>query len=287
MTFQNIKYAIAVADFGSFSAAAKAMYISQSTLSMSIRELEEELDVQLFIRTSRGVVLTTDGEDFLRYARDIVERADDLEQRYRYRNYLPTRFAVSSQHLPYAVRAFNRLLQVIPWDSYDVAIRECPTYTVIEDVASGRSDLGVLALHDQFLPALERIFAANHVRFQEMELLPVYAFVRQNHPLSGKSVVTMDELLHYPFVTYDQEKHRSEYTEEIIFHQIADKNIHVCDRSTKNALIRYTNGFTLGPDPTNNVADRFHGEGRNVIALPVEGVNSVLHAGYLLSLIHI
>ena len=105
MTLQNLKYVVAVAEHGSFSAAAKALYISQSTLSSAIKELEAELGTQLFLRSNRGIQPTPDGEDFLRYAREIVEQSRALERRYRHRSYEPTRFAVSTQRLPFAVRA--------------------------------------------------------------------------------------------------------------------------------------------------------------------------------------
>ena len=245
MTLQNLKYVVAVAEYGSFSAAAKALYISQSTLSSAIKELEAELGTQLFLRSNRGIQPTPDGEDFLRYAREIVEQSRALERRYRHRRYAPTRFAVSTQRLPFAVRAFQRFMEQLSWNSYDIAIRECPTYTIISDVAAGKSDVGVVALHDQYIPALEKTFEINHVTFTELERLPTYAFLRRSHPLAKRDKVSMAELLQYPFVTYDQEADRSEYTEEVVFHQIAEKTVHVSDRCSKVALVRFTDAFSI------------------------------------------
>ncbi len=281
MTLQNLKYVISVADHHSFSAAAKALYISQSTLSAAVKELEQELGIKLFSRNNRGVALTTDGSDFLRYAREIVEQTASLEQRYQHRNYAPTRFAVSTQRLPFAVRAFQRFIRQIVWDSYDIAIRECPTYTIISDVAAGKSDLGILALHDQYLPALQKTFAANEVVFTELDQLRTYAFLRKGHPLADRPTVSISELLQFPFVTYDQEADRSEYTEEIIFHQLSEKTIHVCDRCSKIALVRATDAFSVGPDLTNSNADAFHKGMGEVIAIPVDEVPDCLHVGYI------
>lgn len=128
MTLQNLKYVVAVAEYGSFSAAAKALYISQSTLSSAIKELEAELGTQLFLRSNRGIQPTPDGEDFLRYAREIVEQSRALERRYRHRRYAPTRFAVSTQRLPFAVRAFQRFMEQLSWNSYDTSAMStcCP-----------------------------------------------------------------------------------------------------------------------------------------------------------------
>lgn len=281
MTLQNIKYIITVADCHSLSAAAKKLFISQSTLSAAVKEMESELGVKLFLRNNRGVSLTADGADFLRYAREIAERTDSLEQRYQHRRYAPTRFAVSAQRLPFAVRAFNRFIRQTNWNAYDVAIRECPTYTIISDVTAGKSDLGVLALHDQYLPGLEKSFSASDVFFTELGRLQTYAFLRKGHPLAGQDSVTMSQLLQYPFVTYDQEADRSEYTEEIIFHQMSEKTIHVCDRCSKLALVRATDAFSVGPDLANSDADAFHKNLGELVAIPVDEVGDLLHVGYI------
>ena len=94
-------------------------------------------------------------------------------------------------------------------------------------------------------------------------------------------MVSMSDLLQYPFVTYDQEANRSEYTEEVVFHQIAEKTVHVSDRCTKVALVRSTNAFSIGPDLTNSNADAFHSGMGEVVAIPVVDVSDSLRVGYL------
>ena len=150
------------------------------------------------------------------------------------------------------------------------------------DVAAGKSDVGVVALHDQYIPALEKTFEINHVTFTELERLPTYAFLRRSHPLAKRDKVSMAELLQYPFVTYDQEADRSEYTEEVVFHQIAEKTVHVSDRCSKVALVRFTDAFSIGPDLTNSNADAFHSGMGEIVAMPVEEISDSLHVGYLL-----
>ena len=137
MTLQNLKYAIEISNCHSFSEASKHLFVSQSTLSAAIRDIEEDLGIQIFHRTNRGVTLTYDGEDFIKYAKEIVERSQYLEQRYHARKTIPMRFSVSSQRLPFAALAFTRIFQDINSQSYDVAIRECDTNSVIHDVSAG------------------------------------------------------------------------------------------------------------------------------------------------------
>ena len=81
MTLQQLKYAIAVADNGSMNEAAKKLFISQPSLSGMIKELEEEVDMQIFLRSNRGILITPGGEEFLGYARQVVEQYRLMEDR--------------------------------------------------------------------------------------------------------------------------------------------------------------------------------------------------------------
>lgn len=87
--------------------------------------------------------------------------------------------------------------------------------------------------------------------------------------------------MQYPFVTYDQEADRSEYTEEIIFHQLSEKTIHVCDRYSKLALVRATDAFSVGPDLANGNADAFHKSMGELVAIPVDEAGDLLRVGYI------
>ncbi len=281
MTLQNLKYAIEISNCHSFSEASKHLFVSQSTLSAAIRDIEEDLGIQIFHRTNRGVTLTYDGEDFIKYAKEIVERSQYLEQRYHARKTIPMRFSVSSQRLPFAALAFTRIFQDINSQSYDVAIRECDTNSVIHDVSAGRSDLGILAIHDTHMKSLQMLFSSCDVCFHEIAPMKNYAFFRAGHPLSDKHSVTLKDLEEYPFVTYDQGLENSHFSEEPLFYKILSRNVHVCDRSTKIAVVRKTDSFSIGPGLTNSNADNFHKGQGEILAKPLEDPLGDLHLGYL------
>ncbi len=82
MTLQQLRYAITIADSGSMNEAAKHLFISQPGLSGTIRELENELGIDIFLRSNRGIVITPEGEEFLGYARQVCEQYALLENRY-------------------------------------------------------------------------------------------------------------------------------------------------------------------------------------------------------------
>ncbi|MDY2628822.1 MAG: LysR family transcriptional regulator [Lachnospiraceae bacterium] len=282
MTLQNLKYVIEISACQSFSGAAKKLFVSQSTLSTAVKEIEEDLGICLFNRTNRGVTLTYDGEDFIRYAREIVEQAAYLEQRYHSRKSIPMRFSVSSQRFPFAVRAFTSMLQDTDSQNYDMAIRECDTNSVIHDVSSSRSELGIMAIYEPHMRSMQMLFTSYDIEFREIALLNNYVFFRSGHPLESKEKIYLKDLEDYPFVTYDQETETSHFSEEPLFYKILNKNVHVSDRCTKIALVRKTDCFSIGPDLTNSNADAFHKGLNSIVARPLEDELSTLHLGYIM-----
>ena len=251
MTLQQMEYIMSIAKFGSFSKAASNLYMSQSALSLSVKELEKSLGITIFERTNRGVRLTSDGELYLVGASDILSKVGSLEDFFLHRQ-LPARYSVSTQRLAFSVKAFSRIIQDSGFAASDIAIRECHTYAVIQDVASGRSNIGIIALSESNGVAVLSELESKGIGFTELESLLPAAFMSSTHPLARKSFTSLSELNEYTFVTYDQEVGISRYTEEPVFYGRFRKHIHVSDRSTKLALIRTGSCFSIELDLPNN-----------------------------------
>jgi DNA-binding transcriptional LysR family regulator len=83
MTLQQLKYVVTVAETGTITEAANRLYISQPSLTNAIRELEKEMKITIFLRTNKGIILSKEGEDFLGYARQVLEQAAILEDKYK------------------------------------------------------------------------------------------------------------------------------------------------------------------------------------------------------------
>jgi len=112
MTLQQLKDVIEVARSRSISKAAKNLFISQTSLSNALKEVEKEMGITIFSRTNKGIMITSEGTEFLGYARQVVEQAELLENRYSNTQQAPQQhFSVSAQHYAFAVSAFVRLLK--------------------------------------------------------------------------------------------------------------------------------------------------------------------------------
>ena len=144
MTLQQLRYLIAIAEYGSINAAAQNLYASQSNLSTAIKELEQELGITVFTRSNRGVTLTNDGTELLGYARQVVEQADMLEARYQNKGAAHLRLAVSTQHYAFSVQAFVNVVEACDACDYEFILRESTTAEIIDDVRAFRSEVGIL-----------------------------------------------------------------------------------------------------------------------------------------------
>ncbi len=246
MTLTQLKYAIAVSKSSSMNEAAKGLFISQPSLSAAIKDLEEEIGLEIFMRTNRGIRTTPDGAEFLGYARQIVEQYQLMESRYINKENEKKRFSVSMQHYTFAVQAFMEVVRQYGMDDYEFAVYENRTADVIEDVKSFRSEVGVLYLNDFNRKVLNKIFADNELEFHELFDCHIYAFIHKEHPLAGKDKVTLEDLCEYPRLTFDQGQYNSfYYAEEVLSTYDYTQSISVNDRATMLNLIIGMNGYTL------------------------------------------
>ena len=83
MTLQQLKYIVTVAQTGTITEAAGKLYISQPSLTNAIHELEKEMNIKIFNRTNKGISVSKEGEEFLSYARQILDQAAILEDKYK------------------------------------------------------------------------------------------------------------------------------------------------------------------------------------------------------------
>lgn len=247
MTLQQLRYVTAVAETGTISGAAKALFISQPSLTAAIQELEKEMGITIFLRTNRGVVLSREGDEFLGYARQVLMQAELLEERYGAQSSHRQQFAVSAQHYNFAARAFAQVVRDMGGERYSVTFRETTTYEVIEDVSRMRSEVGVLVMTEQNGEVLRRFFRENELTYTELIEKAATVYVSRKHPLAGRGTVTEEELAPYPCVSFEQGTHNALFfSEDISMPAVTPKHILVRDRATANDFTLELNAYQAG-----------------------------------------
>ena len=246
MTLAQLKYVITIADTGSMNEAAKLLFISQPSLSLALKELENEIGTELFKRSNRGVVLTPEGQEFLGYARQVTEQYKLMESRYIEKKNVKKKFGVSMQHYTFAVKAFVEVVKTVGMEEYEFAVHETQTNQVIENVRNMKSELGILFLSKFNEAVLQKLFRENDVIFEELFTCDTYVYLWKGHPLAQRDVISMKELQEYPCLVFEQGKNNSFYfAEEMKSTYEYKKMIHADDRATMLNLMVGLNGYTL------------------------------------------
>lgn len=276
MTLQQLKYVVTVAETGTITEAADRLYISQPSLTNAIHELEKEMHIQIFSRTNKGIYLSNEGEIFLGYARQVLEQAAILEDKYKGSGGGKKQFCVSTQHYSFAVNAFIDLVQAYGQEEYDFSIRETQTYEIIDDVAQMRSEIGILFQNDFNETVLCKILKSHDLAFYELFVAKPHIFISRKHPLAGKEMITNEQLTPYPYLSFEQGEHNSFYfSEEIFSSSERKKNIRVRDRATLFNLLIGLNGYTVCSGVIDNNLN-----GKDIISVPL-AEESDMHIGYI------
>ena len=227
MTLQQLTYLVTVAECGNITDAAERLFISQPSLSAAIHNLEKEMGVTAFVRSNKGVTVTREGEELLSFARMLLEQADMMQEHFGAGKKRVPRFSVSCQHYSFAVNAFV-------------------DGEIIDDVVAGKSELGLLYLSENNENVLAKLLRKNELVFEELFAAAPHVFISKEHPLAGKSRITLDELKPYPYLVFEQGERNSFYfSEELLSVLDMPKIIQVRDRATLFSLVIGLNGFTV------------------------------------------
>ena len=276
MTFQQLKYFIETVNCGSISKAAESLYIAQPSLSNAMKDLEAEVGVELFTRTPKGITLTADGIEFLGYARQVVEQASLLEQRFLSKKPSRRLCSISTQHYAFAVNAFVNMVKKSGADEYEFTLRETRTYEIIEDVKTFRSELGILYMNPFNRKVIEKLLRENGLVFHPLFTAKPHIFVSASNPLAAKEYVTLQDLEDYPCLSFEQGEYNSFYfSEEILSTAYSRKSIRVSDRATIFNLMIGLNGYTIS---TGIVSADLNGD--NITAVPLR-VNDSIEVGWI------
>ena len=256
MTIQQIKYILGVAKYGSLNKAAENLYISQPSLTSSIRDVEAELGFKIFNRSSRGVTVNEQGENFIRDARIVYEEFNNLLIKYCQNE--KKSFSVAALYYSFARKAFVEVVKKFSEDNYDFSFREIVAESVIEDVAGGKSDLGIIYLSETNRNIILKSLEENNLTFNHLTECNAFAYIHKNHPLAKKEAISLEELSKFQFVTFDTDDLKSFFSEETISRYKLKNPIMVSDRATELNLIKNLNGFTfLSGVPGEDTNDEF------------------------------
>ncbi|MFS9097703.1 LysR family transcriptional regulator [Streptococcus infantis] len=246
MNIQQLRYVVAIANSGTFREAAEKMYVSQPSLSISVRDLEKELGFKIFRRTSSGTFLTRRGMEFYEKAQDLVKGFDVFQNQYANPEEEKDEFSIASQHydfLPPTITAFS---QQYP-DYKNFRIFESTTVQILDEVAQGHSEIGIIYLNNQNQKGIMQ--RVEKLGLEVIELIPfqTHIYLREGHPLAKKKELVMEDLVDLPTVRFTQEKDEYlYYSENFVDTSASSQMFNVTDRATLNGILERTNAYATG-----------------------------------------
>lgn len=264
MTLQQLRYIVQISALSSVSRAARNLNLSQACVSVAVNDLEKELGLKIFERTSTGMKPTSKGLEIIGHAQEILQHAELLEQTCRIHDAV-AKFSVSSQHYTFVSQAFLNLCSRHEAKYYDFTLREIDAQAIINEVARGQSEVGILfysAFNKKFLSA---IFASHGLESIVLLRQKPHVFLAPGHPLAGKACIGIDELNPYPCVIYDRGAGNSYFfSEEMFSNRPLSQKICVSDRETAANSLSVLNAYNIGTGIFNS------GISGKVIAIPLD-----------------
>ena len=193
MNIQQLRYVVAIANSGTFREAASKLFVSQPSLSVAIKDLEQELNFQIFTRTTTGAVLTSQGMTFYERALEVVRSFDSFENRYLNASEKGNQFSIASQHydfLPPLIRLFQSAILII---RISVSL-SLSTIQILDEVAKGHSEIGIIYLNRQNSKGIHQNM--DKLGLEAIDLIPfkTHIYLRKGHPLAKKESLVMEDL---------------------------------------------------------------------------------------------
>lgn len=246
MNIQQLRYVVAIANSGTFREAAEKMYVSQPSLSISVRDLEKELGFKIFRRTSSGTFLTRRGMEFYEKSQELVKGFDIFQNQYANPEEEKDEFSVASQHydfLPPTITAFSERYP----DYKNFRIFESTTVQILDEVAQGHSEIGIIYLNNQNKKGIMQ--RVEKLGLEVIELIPFHThiYLREGHPLAQKEELVMEDLADLPTVRFTQEKDEYlYYSENFVYTSASSQMFNVTDRATLNGILERTDAYATG-----------------------------------------
>ncbi len=251
MNIRYIQYALEIARCGSINKAAKSLFITQPTLSRAIKDLEEEIGMQIFVRMSDGVMLTHSGREFLTKASRLNEQYIALQEQYYLRNrpeiaqlsFAAIRCVIFEQALIHLYDR-HRTEEFLNFCMCEESVGE-----VVEHVYDGSYEIGLIFAFDDVAESLRNKCMQKGITVRSLGRLPIYAQVGPEHPLAGKAAVYMEELNPYPCATMSQdEMEPSLNTSHVRGYDpiVKKKRFVINDKSTMYTVLSNTDAYYIG-----------------------------------------
>ena len=197
MNILHMKYAVEVARLGSLNKAAESLLIAQPNISRSIKELEADLGITIFNRSAKGMIPTPEGEDFLRYASNILKQIDEVEQLYKYGAPNKQKFSVSVPRACYISDAFSKFSKSIADAPAEIFYQETNSQHTINNVLNDDYKLGIIRYAANYDRFFKTMLEEKGLAYEMVAEFSYVLLMSKSSPLAKLEEITFGDLPPY------------------------------------------------------------------------------------------
>lgn len=273
MNTLHLKYILEVEKMGSISKAAENLYMNQPQLSKAIKDLEETVGISIFKRSSKGVVPTTKGAEFIMYAKGIMAQVERIETLFNAQKSDVLIFDAAVARSTYISQAFSKFLVSLgSKEQLKINYRETNPIRAIKNVATGENNIGIIRYHIENERYFIQMFEEKELRFDQLWEYTEEILVSEKSPLAKLDVITAEDLENYievdygddavPFLPPAKAKQKTEAKENKKYISVYERaGLYDVLRAEKNAFAR------VSPAPS----DSYKGTGLKSVPYSGEG----------------
>lgn len=197
MNILHMKYAVVVADAGSINKAAERLLVAQPNLSRAIKELEADLDITIFDRSAKGMELTPQGEEFIGYARQILDQIKTVENIYKDGSAVKQRFSVSVPRATYISEAFAQFSKFISSESAEIFYKETNSSRAIKNILTAGYNLGIIRYAASYDRYFKDMFEEKGLLYELIAEFHYVIAVSKDSPLAKLPQIHFSDLTPY------------------------------------------------------------------------------------------
>lgn len=194
MNVLHMKYAVEVAKIGSINKAAEELYVAQPNLSRAIKELEADLGITVFSRSSKGMVLTNEGKMFIKYAENVLQQIDEIETVFRKGISQKQRFSISVPRASYISDAFAKFTKELSKDPAEIYYMETNSSVAINNILNSDYNLGIIRYASMFDEYFKDMLEEKELVGEMIAEFKYVIIMNNDNPLAKKETLSFSDL---------------------------------------------------------------------------------------------
>lgn len=253
MNILHMKYAVEVARVGSLSRAANNLILAQPNLSRAIKELELEAGIKIFERTPKGMTLTPDGEEFIGYAKEVLDHIDQIDMIYKTGAAKKQKFSISVPRACYISEAFVEFTKSIPDTHVEIFYKETNSQRTISNILNAGYKLGIIRYAENYDKYFKAMLEEKGLTYEMIAEFSYKLIMSRDNPLANKEAITFDDLENYIRIAHADPYVPSLSMAKVVREELPDnikRCIYIFERASQFDLLSKNNQTFMWVSPT-------------------------------------